>query len=140
MKWLMLFGLFAAVQAKRTIEVPLAMSQAKAVEQIQLKGTRQDLVIASNQGGVIQFEPQRVRKNNPTTVTLRVTVLSTSDSTSVAVVSGRWYSPMTAMMQRRTVGPDNTMDKASGEPVEEAVKGWRAELWNVVKAFADSIG
>jgi hypothetical protein len=129
----------SAQESKRMIEVQLPMSAAKAAEFVQLTALRQEIGVVSNQGGVIQLEPHRVRKNNPATVTLRVNIVGTAEGTSIAVVSGRWYSPLTAAQQRIIVGKDYAMAKETGEPVEFATKGWRKELWAVVENFAKAL-
>ena len=106
---------------------------------MQLTALREGFEIASNEGGGVRFEPRRVRENNPTTVTLKVNIIGMSDSASTIVVSGRWFSPLTAGLQRTMIGKDNAMTKDSGEPVELATKGWKRELWMVVENFAGAI-
>jgi hypothetical protein len=127
-------------QEKRTIEIPIAMSAANATDLLQLVALRREVGVLSNEGGVMQFEPIHLWPKNPTTVTLRANIIRTSDSTSIIAISGRWYSPLTAALQGSLVGKDMTsMQKDVGEPVDPATKGWKAELWTVVKNFAHAV-
>lgn len=126
-------------QEKRTIEIPLAMSVQKATDLLQVVALRREVGVLSNEGGVMVFEPIHPRPKNPTVVNLRANIIRTSDSTSIVAISGRWYSPATAAFQRALVGKDMAMQKDVGEPVEPATKGWRAELWAVVKGFAEAV-
>jgi hypothetical protein len=126
-------------EQKGMIEAPLEISPAKAAQLVQLTALRHEIGVESNQGGVIKLEPKRVRKNNPTTVSLRVNIVGTTEGKSLAVVSGRWYSALTAGTQRVLLGRGNEMQKETGEPVEYATKGWRHELWEVVEHFAAAI-
>jgi hypothetical protein len=126
-------------QAKRTIEIPLAMSAAKATDLLQLVALRREVGILSNEGGVMVFEPIHPRPKNPTIVNLRANIVRTSDSTTIVAISGRWYSPTTAAFPRALVGKDLGMQKDVGEPVDPATKGWRAELWAVVKNFGEAV-
>lgn len=121
------------------IEIPVSLSASKAAEVVKLAAIRREVSILSNEGGVMQIEPIHPKPKNPTEVRLRVNIISTSDTTSIIAVSGRWYSPLTAEMQRIVVGPNYGMQKDVGEPVEVATKGWKAILWNVVKDFAESV-
>lgn len=135
----MLVASSASAQSNRTIEIPLAMTASRATDLLQLVALRRDVAIVSNEGGVVAFDAIHPVKNNPTVVTLRANVVRTSDSTSIVAISGRWYSPLTAQLQRTVVGGAYAMQKDTGEPVEQATKGWKAQLWAVVKDFADAV-
>jgi hypothetical protein len=129
----------ASGQSNRTIEIPLAMTASRATDLVQRVALRRDVAIVSNEGGVVLFESIHPVKNNPTVVNLRANVVRTSDSTSIVAISGRWYSPLTAQLQRAVVGGAYAMQEETGEPVEQATKGWKAQLWAVVRDFADAV-
>jgi hypothetical protein len=134
--WFLVFtGTAGTQEPRRTIEIPLAISKAKATELIQAAAVKEGWMVASSEGGVITLAPFETRKNKAVSVTVRANVLG-SDSSSSVVIGGSWSNAIIASARQR-----NPM--AAGYPAEGTIesggRGFMKDAWEELERVAEAI-